>query len=465
MNISKYKIILIALAVTFVSSCKKTFLELYPPTSLTIAQALGSEADMQVALRGAYSGLRNVDYYGRTLPVIGDLMADNTYQSLVNTNRYTSFNNYTFTVADANISGFWNAAYQTILRANNIINSSLTANANINEYKGEAYAIRALCYFDLIRWFARPYTDNPNGLGVPIITKYDPDLKPARNTITEVYTLINNDLNQAYSLMSIYTNSSQLSKYAARGLQAKVYLTMGDYNNAKTAALDVINNSGFTLVNAANYISYWNIAVPTTNKVETLFEVSSDAIVNNGTDALPNIYSQAGYGDMLASDDFYALLNPADVRKGLYQTGKKGGVNAVLINKYPNTYGTDISDTKVLRLSEMYLIAAESYLPGDETNAIKYLNILTAARNEPAITSTGAQLFEDVITERRRELAFEGDRYADLQRLKRDVVRSANYPASARMIPYSNFRRILPIPQSELDANANIRSQQNPGYQ
>lgn len=464
-NILKYKIILIAFAVTLISSCKKTFLDLKPPTSVTISQALGTEADMQVALRGAYSGLRNVDYYGRTLPVLGDLMADNAYQSLTNTNRYTVFNNYTFTVADGNITGFWNAAYQTILRANNIINSNITGTSNVNEYRGEAYAIRALCYFDLVRWFARPYTDNPSGLGVPIVTKYDPDLKPARNSVSEVYALIINDLNQAYSLMSTYTNSSQFSKYAAKGLQAKVYLTMADYNNAKTAALDVINNSGFTLVSAANYIAYWNNALPTTNKVETLFEVSSDAIVSNGFDALPNIYSQAGYGDMLASDDFYALLNPADVRKGLYQTGKRGGVNAVFVNKYPNTYGTDISDTKVLRLSEMYLIAAESYLPADETNALKYLNILTAARNEPAITSTGAQLFEDVITERRRELAFEGDRYNDLQRLKRDVVRSANYPASARVIPYSNFRRILPIPQSELDANPNIRSQQNPGYQ
>jgi starch-binding outer membrane protein, SusD/RagB family len=95
---------------------------------------------------------------------------------------------------------------------------------------------------------------------------------------------------------------------------------------------------------------------------------------------------------------------------------------------------------------------------------LTYVNYITSRRNATPIASTGAQLFEDIITERRKELAFEGDRYLDLQRLKRDVVRSVNYPAAARNIPYSNFRRVLPIPQAELDANENIRSQQNPQY-
>ena len=78
------------------ASCKKDFLELTPPTSLPPSVALGTEADLQIALRGAYQGLRNVDLYGRTVPVIGDVMADNAYQSTQNTNRYTLFNNYTF---------------------------------------------------------------------------------------------------------------------------------------------------------------------------------------------------------------------------------------------------------------------------------------------------------------------------------------------------------------------------------
>jgi hypothetical protein len=112
----------------------------------------------------------------------------------------------------------------------------------------------------------------------------------------------------------------------------------------------------------------------------------------------------------------------------------------------------------------MYLIAAEASLPGNEADALTYVNYITSRRGASPIASTGSQLLEDILSERRKELAFEGDRYLDLQRLKRDVVRSSNYPASARNIPYSNFRRVLPIPQSELDANSTIKSQQNPQY-
>ena len=93
-----YKILPLLLVAAMFSSCKKDFLELTPPTSLTPDQALGTEADLQVALRGAYSGLRSVNLYGRTLPVLGDIMSDNTYQSSQNTNRYTLFNNYSFDV-------------------------------------------------------------------------------------------------------------------------------------------------------------------------------------------------------------------------------------------------------------------------------------------------------------------------------------------------------------------------------
>lgn len=462
---SKY-LLFVTLPVLALTACRKDYLEITSPTSLLPEQALATESDLRVALRGAYAGFRGVDYYGRTVPVIGDVMADNAYQSTQNTNRYTQFNNYTFNVTDGNIAGLWSTAYNVILRTNNIINSALTG-TGVDQIKGEAYALRALSYFTLIRYFARPYTDDPSDLGVPIVTEYNPDNKPSRNTVGEVYSFILDDLTKAFTMMSAstFTNSSQFSKYAARGLQAKVYLTMGDMTNARTAALDVINNGGFVPVTAANYVAYWNNPAISSAKGETLYEVSSDAVNNLAFDALSYLYSQGGnYGDFLVADDLYASFPAGDVRRNLYPTGQRpAGVPVVFIEKYPSING-DRSDTKVLRLSEMYLIAAEASLPGNETDARTYVNFIRARRNAPDITSTGAQLYEDIIAERRRELAFEGDRYMDLQRLMRDVVRSNNYPASALIIPYSNHRRILPIPQAELNANPNIRNQQNPGY-
>ena len=461
----KYKIVFLVVGLVSLASCKKEFLELNPSTSLPPNLALGTESDLLIALRGTYAGLRNVDLYGRSVPVLGDILADNTYQSTQNTNRYTLFNNYTFNTTDGNVAGLWGSAYNVILRANNIINADVASNANVDQYKGEAYAVRALAYFTLVRYFARPYTDNPAGLGVPIVTFFDAELKPSRSTVQEVYDLIIDDLSQAYTLMTKFTNSSQFSKYAARGLQAKVYLTMGDKANALTAAQDVITNGGFTVVSAANHQAYWTSPAIRTDKVETLFEVSSDAVANLAFDALPYLYSQGGnYGDLLNSDSLYALFDATDVRRNLYPTGNRpAGVPVVFVEKFPSILA-DRSDTKVLRMSEIYLIAAEASLPGNEADALMYVNYVTARRNATPIASTGAQLFEDIIEERRKELAFEGDRYMDLQRLMRDVVRSNNYPAAARLIEYSNFRRILPIPQGELDANPNIREEQNPGY-
>ena len=457
---------MIVTTVLFLSlaSCEKSFLELKPPTSLTPEFALATEADLQVALRGAYAGLKSTALYGRSLMVLGDMMADNTYQSALNTNRYTNFNLYNYLVTDGDVAGLWNASYTVILRANNIINSPIADNANIQQIKGEAYAIRALAYYNLVRYFASPYTLDPSKLGVPIITTYQADLKPERAKIADVYTLINKDLTQAYTLMTKFTNSSQFSKYSAKALQAKVYLTMGDKTNAKTAALDVITNSGFTAISSAAHTGYWAGVAPRTDKVETLLEISFDAVANNAFDALSYIYLQSGnYGDMLCSSELYDLFETADIRKSLYATGTRGGLASVFVNKYGSFTG-DHSDTKVIRMSEMYLIAAEASYPSNTADALKYVNEVTSRRGATAIASSGSALLEDIITERRKELAFEGERYLDMQRLQRNIARSKNYPASALSIDFTNYRRIMPIPQGELDANPSIKSQQNPGW-
>lgn len=469
----KYKGLFILALVVSLTSCKKDFIELNPPTSVTPGVALGSEADVKNALSGAYAGLRNVDFYGRTVPVLGDLMADNAYQHSSNSNRYTAFSAYDFTVANANILGTWTAGYNVILRANNIINSSLPSSTTMDQYRGEAYAIRALSYFTLVRYFARPYTDNPDGLGVPLILTYDAFKKPGRAKVSEVYAQILADLTKAFDLMklpasSATSNSSQFTKYAAKGLQAKVYLTMGDMPNAKAAAVDVINNSNHKTLQASDVVGYWSNSSFRTDRLETLFEVSSDAVSNLAFDGLSYIYSQNGnYGDFVVSFPFYNLFAATDVRRllmpvvGRYNNPANPAIPTV--DKFPVIQG-DVSDTKVLRMSEMYLIAAEASWYTDEAEALTFVNFITSRRNADPIASAGAALYEDIITERRKELAFEGDRYMDLLRLKRDVARSTNYPSAARNILYGNFRRIFPIPQVELDANATIRPQQNTGY-
>ncbi len=442
------------------SSCKDSFLDLQPYTQVSNEAAVATEADLLVALRGNYAMLRNANLFGRTIPVIGDLGADNVYISSRNSGRYFAFDQYVITTASADYEGFWNNAYTGILRANNIINSKLADNANVGQLKGEAHAIRALLYFSLVRSFAK------EGEGVPLVLAYDPTLKPSRNTVTEVYTQILSDLDKAYTLMTVYNGSARFSKYAARALAAKVNLYKGDYAQALTFAKDVIDNSGFTLLPSTKVLSYW--ASPASNastvKEETLFEVSADATLNAGTDELGYIYNQAGYGDLLVNEELYKLYSDTDVRKGLVVVGSRAQAEnpALIVNKYQNVAG-DRDDKKVLRVSDVYLIAAEaSARTNNEAAALTYLNTVVTQRDKSIVyASAGAALIEDIILERRKELAFEGDRYYDLTRLKRDIVRvGGNY--KVKEIPYTNNFRIGPIPQSERNANPNIS--QNPGY-
>jgi starch-binding outer membrane protein, SusD/RagB family len=296
-------------------------------------------------------------------------------------------------------------------------------------------------------------------------------LKPSRAKVSEVYAQIDADLSAAFSNMSSTTkNSSYASKYVARALQARVALFKGDWNAAKTAALDVVNNGGYSLATAANLFNYWKSPAPVSNKLETIFEVTSDAVNNNGSNALSYFYDQSGYGDAIGGDDLYNSYSATDARRGLFITGTRAGQAVRIVNKYPNTNtAADKDDTKVIRYAEVLLTLAEAYnRTADDVNAKLYLNQVAKLRDPSfaGYVSDGSLLLSEIITERRKELAFEGMRYLDLQRLNVDVTRvniNNNYVGVTPVtIAKDNFRRIFPVPQDEKDANPNIS--QNPGY-
>ena len=464
------KVIYIGLlaSATGLLSCKDQFLDQVPYDSVNSNVAVQTEGDMSNAVNGIYSGMRSSNLYARTIPFVNDVMADNVYISTANSGRYLNQNTYSINSQDTYFTGLWASAYSVILRANNVINAGVTSTTNTAQYQGEALTTRGLMYFDLVRLFAKQYTADSTSMGVPIVLTYDALAKPGRSSVAQVYTQIVSDLTKGYNLMTITKNSSYASKYVAEALLAKVYLYKGDYAKAKAAALDVVTKGGYTLTDSSGYVAYWANPAPRTDKLETIFEVSSDNVNNAGSDALANMYSQAGYGDGLASSDLYNLYSSRDVRKNLIIVGKRSGNDALIVNKYPNvSNNNDKDDFKIIRYADVLLILAESYYrTGDATNALKYLNMV-AQKREPSLkayTVTGTALLDAIVTERRKELAFEGDRFVDLNRLGRDIVRSTQYPSAARTIPFTDYRRVAPIPQDELNANATIRTQQNPGY-
>ena len=474
---SKYKLKIaviincFAFALLF-SSCKKDFLNLNPYDKVSADQAITNVSDMQAAVSGAYNSLQSVNLYGRTIPLFGDLVADNVIISTTNSNRYLDFFQINYTIVNSNAQGIWQDAYTTILRANNVINSTLSGTTQIDQLRGEAQSIRALMYFELVKYFAKPYTTDPSGFGVPIILEYDPTVKPNRNSIGEVYAQIEKDLTEAANLMTEDKSSGFFTKYAAKGLLAKVYLFKGEWDKALSAAEDVINNSGYTLLEPADVLSYWDNNTDRDDKLESLFDVVFDANSTIANSSLAYFYDQNGYGDALAAESLYNLYSNTDVRKDLIIVGSGArGPNAKVVNKYPNAGSPDKDETPVLRMSEIYFIAAEAaYHLNNEPKALMYLNAVATRRiaSFAGYSSTGTALLNDILLERRKELAFEGQRYWDLARNSMDVVRvnlAGNYPGNVPLtLTVDNFRRILPIPQVELDANPNIREEQNSGY-
>jgi hypothetical protein len=121
------------------------------------------------------------------------------------------------------------------------------------------------------------------------------------------------------------------------------------------------------------------------------------------------------------------------------------------------------------------LIAAEAYseTPGQETMALNYLNQVYSNRTGTTLTGlTGQSLRDAIFNERRRELALEGHSIWDYLRKNRSFTRDASHFTVVTIDPTTPAGRdaelfhkvVSPIPITEMDANPNIRDQQNPGY-
>lgn len=469
------------LAAAFIlPSCKKSFLNEVPPSSVTVTQSISTPNDLADAVNGMYNLSKATTLFGRDIPVLGDLLADNTYVNVSNSGRYLSENNYTFIPTTAEPGNIFSQAYYVILQANRVIyeGRKLSSSNDINQLMGEAYAMRGLVYLELVNWFGAPFAVNPTADAVPIITlpSYVTGftLQLPRANVTAVYNRVITDLDSAYALMPATgttlhaTNSDYMAKYATKAIESRAYLYKGDYANALAAAQLVITNGGYTLAQTpAAFSAFWTSPTATTTKLETILELNQNASSNLGNTGLDAIMSQAGYGDIQATTDLYNDYSATDSRRTLMINGTRGGLQAYIINKYSNYTNTDKDETKIIRYAEVILTAAESSArTGNEPAARTWLNQIAQLRDPSfgGYSSTGAQLISDILNERRKELAFEGLRFFDFTRLNLAFTRPAQSQgyASYPTVSTTDIRRILPVPQGERDANPNIS--QNPGY-
>lgn len=464
-----YKFMIMTAMIFTVSSCGEEFLELSPQQSIADEDFLLTFGDFEAAIIGAYDQIQNSDWYGRYMQLVPDVMGEDVKQN-ASANRAKEWAEYNGAPVDFIPEEFWAEIYEGVNIVNRIINAAFDPPAGVvaeyNQIVGQAYAIRALAYFDLVRLFAQHYTFTPGAshAGVPIVLAFDVENKPTRNTVGEVYAQIISDFQQGISLMTIDpANSGSISKEASQALLSRVYLYMEDYSSAEAMATQIINSSKFTLVSNTDYpIQFFNGDSP-----EAIFEVIFSSTDNPGSDHLGGMYKESGYGDYLPSTDLLNLMTDGDVRKTLFTADPnlQGVYASQRVNKYPSS-GADIAtdNLPIIRLSEVYLNRAEARAKsGNDTGAQADLDLIRQRGfpAAPAVTATGPALITEILTERRIELCYEGHRIFDIARNKMDLVRN-DCTSTTCLQTYPNDRYILPIPIEEMDVNPNMV--QNPSY-
>ncbi len=468
----KYIFCLCILSLVLGNSCTKDYLNSQPSGATIAKNAFKTSSDYESALNGCYSGLQDVGYYGRNFPVIGEILADNVKPSTDNLSRFTDLYNYSQTSSDQYLKEFWRAGYAVIHRCNTLItavkqDSVILSATERNKYLGQALGLRALAHFDLFRVFAPRYDAATADimLTVPLIvdTTFKDSIAPMQKaTAAVLIKQITADLTQSKILLDKQAFSSlYFNRYAAMGLLARIYLYIGEYVNANNAASEIIKNQSISLVSNGQYINSWTEA----SSSESIFTLSFNKNDFDATESLGYLYNKNGYRSLVPTSDICKLYNLTDIRKKLIVDG--------FCNKFQSKENiVGLSNFQIIRLSEIYLIAAESIMrysmatnTSHENTVISFLDIIRQRSDTYAISTklSGQLLLNAIMVERQKELCFEGQRFFDLKRTMTSISRS-DCSSQVCTLEYANSKNLytMPIPISEINANHKIS--QNEGY-
>lgn len=485
---NKLKIFLSGILVIGLSSCTK-FLDKQPTNQVDASTSIKTPADAQIMINGIVRSMASADYYGRNFVLYGDAKGgDMTIPSQGRGNDAL----YTFnhSATSGSYSGYWSQIYFSMLQVNNLLQNidklEAAGATGFAAYKGQALTLRAIMYFDLVRLYGKVYDLDKTALGVPNITApLNASAQPVRNSVADNYTQILADLKAGAPLMAKTKTNGFVNYYGNLAMQARVYLYMKDNANALKAAEEIITSNVYALYTNAAWVDSWKAQFGT----ESIFEIGIYPLEGDlGAGSLGAYHRKKGDGGstilgwFIASDYFLTRLkqDAADVRWGVMNDDELSTTSVPrkgAVNKYSgsNALAGDGKTTntavniKVIRLSEIYLIAAEAALPTDATKAATYLNaIRKRSPNLPAATA-GTITIDMILDERSKELYGEGQRFFDMIRLNKtitfnDEVIGISVATRPKTIDRAFFKTLLPISQTEINANPAMQSQQNPGY-
>ena len=468
-----YKSLLVLSSFLLVVSCGNDDLEPTLAMNKDSATGIQNAADLASVLNGAYDRMSSSAYYSRNVIVNGEVRGDNFYSNANSGRTFAAAMDYS-----PNGYGPWSTIYGVIAMCNIVIqadHANLEGDQNaISHTVGQAYALRALAHFDLLKDYGQHFISGQGGsssLGVPYVKTYrDPaNLSPSRDTVQSNVDNIVADFNQGISMMNSTSDNAQyMNKGAAYALLARAALYYGSVNSAyyasaASASKWVLDNWSKAAVGPSGYMASWY----TDNAVNHLFSIAASGTDNAGINGVANIYRGPTYGDLRivegdGADDVHDVYEADDIRyTSLGMIGMEGGYLSML-GKWPSMDFSD--DNVVIRVEEMHLIYAEASLrSGDTATAKTYLNNVQAARGA---TLTDATL-DNIILERRREFFGEGHRFYDIARLGMDiplvdVIKQTHDDLTGASPEAGNYRFAYPISLSERNANPNIV--QNYGY-
>lgn len=481
---------------TLYSSC--TFLEENPTDRLVVNNFYTTSKDAQAGVDATYQQLNSI--YLRLMYMLGDLTTDDMKNGLGMPNPFLQ--NLEFLRIDpANtfVANMWINCYSGILRANIVIDKvpgTIMDETLKNRFIGEVKFLRALYYFDLVRFFG----------DVPLILKLESvdDAMGARTPIAEVYNQIIDDLTIAESNLPVrsgYSNidAGRATKGAAKILLAKVYLTTGEFQKAKDKLAEVIDNQstyGYGL--HLKYADNWNIATEAGIEAVFYLEFKKFPLPYNDEMGLagPKYSIPGGNIGVAASNEadiptreLYDLFDAKDSRrsKNFKFDFTNPTTGAVLTSSIPLSGKYWLDGLKaanecdvnmhVIRYADAILMYAEALNEtGDQDKALTQLNLIrTRAFGDTSgnLTSMSKEDFRKaVINERRLEFTHEGNRWFDLARTGTYIQRMKEHSAYEASVAEKNkteiatnikdAHKLMPIPQRERDLNPLLT--QNPGY-
>lgn len=481
------------------SSCLK---DVNPSDSLTTGNLTSTVTGLQNALNGAYAlfkdhvtfnGVADANnMYLRQYFQMSDFASDDIVCGQTTTDPlYYSFS-LAHTPTQTNSRYFWYISYKIISDANTVIEAaSAIENPSdaVKQLIGECYFLRAFCTFNLARFYAKPYSQDPSSAGVILRTSTsDPSMK-ARATVAETYAQIIADAQAGASLMNTSRGVQYASKEAAYALLSRVYLYEDNTDSTTYYANQVINSGRFTLETATGFTSMFANATSSTETILCVAMTTNDDYGKAGSIA-SMIYTDgnSGWGEEFAStslrdtmadhteDVRWNYIVPFEDADGNVQ--KKNGIEMYMISKFSfQGNSPTLSSPIMFRLAEMYLNRAEAEAKaGNTTAALDDVDMIRKNRGLEGslyngVLPSGKTVLDIVLKERRIELAFEGHRALDVYRNKQSLNRTywgyhlaglkesdidlSKLPANYEnmIINYDNSKTIYYIPIDEIQTN------------